>query len=61
MSDFVKNLTDTQAQHAADLAELKQTVAELKHFLADLIAPPPAPEPAKVDSRLASCWRRRSH
>jgi hypothetical protein len=46
MSDFVKNLTDTQAQHATEIAELRAIVAKL-----ELQLNPPQPEPMKVDSR----------
>jgi hypothetical protein len=52
MSEFVKSLTDTQAQLVADVAAQAAEIAELKQFLADLIAPP-QPEPVEVDS-----WRK---
>jgi hypothetical protein len=48
MSDFVKNLTDSIAQQALELAELKQTVADLNAKLN-----PPKPEPVEVDWRKA--------
>ena len=38
-------------RQAIEIAQQKADLAELKQFIADLIAPAPAPEPVKVDSR----------